>query len=64
MGIGDAVIHVLLNGQIIPFYDRAMRIYDPRTSAWASAMVTGEKYVAVGTYAGRCLFVFIMIWLW
>jgi hypothetical protein len=50
-------IAVLGDGRIVAWmdFDRAMRIYDPRTSSWASAMVTGEKYVAVGTYAGRSL---------
>jgi len=50
-------IAILGDGQIVAWMDFnwAMRIYDPRTSAWFSAMVTGEKYVAVGTYAGRSL---------
>ncbi|RLN35270.1 hypothetical protein C2845_PM03G22690 [Panicum miliaceum] len=43
-------IAILGDGRIVAWmdFDRGMRIYDPRTSAWASAMVvTGEKYIAV-----------------
>lgn len=48
---------ILEDGRIVAWMDflRTVRIYDPRTCIWASAMVTGAEYVAVARYTGSLL---------